>query len=292
METFTQLRTNFTKNEIEEIYNYLVEYSIINYEKHPLDILKRRYENALNIIKDKQIDKSFEELEEYLLNKQEKYLEVIKSNKDLINCVARSIIHILNEDIKRLTTNEEKLSYIFDFVTKVMIYNKDYEKYLFDIPPTNGITFNFNKTIPNDNEIFTSLVLKEVLNDEICNLICYLSKIWNIPVGKMYVNYKGKRHAINYYIIKGEISLIDATRKILNKDEKKHKCFLTSANKLNRNNDYIFDNTDILETFTIGEEYYEYKNVNINNTVQHIKRISPKIKFQKESQQIKTKSIK
>ena len=31
METFTTLKTNFTKSEIEEIYKHLVKYSIMNY---------------------------------------------------------------------------------------------------------------------------------------------------------------------------------------------------------------------------------------------------------------------
>jgi len=291
METFTPLKTSFTRSEIEEIYKHLVEYSIKNYEKHEIDVLKPRYENAIEMTKGEQLDKTFTELEIYLLEKHQKYLEIIKENKELIECVARSIINILNEDIKTLTTDEEKLSYIFDFVTKTISYDTDYKKYLLSIPPTNGITFNFKGTIPNDNEVFTTLVLREGLSDEICNLICYLGRIWNIPVGKIYVDYKGKRHAINYYAIKEETSLIDATRKIINKEERKHKCFLASANKLNRNNDYIFNSEQVTDTFTISEYDYEYKNVSLNSTIERIKKIIPKVKYQKQTQQVKIKTM-
>lgn len=291
METFTTLKTNFTKSEIEEIYKHLVKYSIMNYEKNPVDLLKKRYEKVLEIEGIEAINKSFDELEIYLLEKQQKYQEILKANKYLIECVSRSIIHILNEDIKKLTTNEEKLSYIFDFVTSTINYNKEHAKYLENVVLTNGITFNFKGTIPNDGEVFTTLVLKEGLNDEICNLIVFLGRMWNIPVGKMYVNYNGKRHAINYLNVKDEISLIDATRKIIDKEEKKHKCFLVSANKLNRNNNYVFNDEDIIDSFTVGEDEYEYKNGNINKTIQHIRKVIPKVKYQKEIQQTKIKTL-
>lgn len=291
MEVFTTLKTSFTKSEIEEIYKHLVKYSIINYERNPIEILKKRYESALEVEGIEEINKSFDEIEIYLLEKQQKYKEIIRSNKDLIDCVAHSIIHILNEDIKKLTTNEEKLSYIFDFVTSTISYDKEYAKYLHEIPLTNGITFNFKGTIPNDGEVFTTLVLGEGLSDEICNLIVYLAKVWNIPVGKMYVDYKGKRHAINYYAIKDEISLIDATRKIINKEEKKHKCFLVSANKLNRENNYVFNDEETIESFTVGEDEYKYENCNVKDTTEHVKRILPKVKYQKEIQQTKIKTL-
>ena len=291
MEVFTTLKTSFTKSEIEEIYKHLVEYSIINYERNPIEILKKRYESALEVEGIEEINKTFDEIEIYLLEKQQKYKEIISSNKDLIDCVAHSIIHILNEDIKKLTTNEEKLSYIFDFVTSTISYDKEYAKYLHEIPLTNGITFNFKGTIPNDGEVFTTLVLGEGLSDEICNLIVYLAKVWNIPVGKMYVDYKGKRHAINYYTIKDEISLIDATRKIINKEEKKHKCFLVSANKLNRENNYVFNDEETIESFTVGEDEYKYENCNVKDTTEHVKRILPKVKYQKEIQQTKIKTL-
>ena len=291
MEVFTTLKTSFTKSEIEEIYKHLVEYSIINYERNPIEILKKRYESALEVEGIEEINKTFDEIEIYLLEKQQKYKEIISSNKDLIDCVAHSIIHILNEDIKKLTTNEEKLSYIFDFVTSTISYDKEYAKYLHEIPLTNGITFNFKGTIPNDGEVFTTLVLGEGLSDEICNLIVYLARVWNIPVDKMYVDYKGKRHAINYYTIKDEISLIDATRKIINKEEKKHKCFLVSANKLNRENNYVFNNEETIESFTVGEDEYKYENCNVKDTTEHVKRILPKVKYQKEIQQTKIKTL-
>ena len=291
MEVFTTLKTSFTKSEIEEIYKHLVEYSIINYERNPIEILKKRYESALEVEGIEEINKTFDEIEIYLLEKQQKYKEIISSNKDLIDCVAHSIIHILNEDIKKLTTNEEKLSYIFDFVTSTISYDKEYAKYLHKIPLTNGITFNFKGTIPNDGEVFTTLVLGEGLSDEICNLIVYLARVWNIPVGKMYVDYKGKRHAINYYTIKDEISLIDATRKIINKEEKKHKCFLVSANKLNRENNYVFNDEETIESFTVGEDEYKYENCNVKDTTEHVKRILPKVKYQKEIQQTKIKTL-
>lgn len=291
METFTQLKTNFTISEISEIYSHLVEYSIMNYEKNPIETLKRRYENALEIRGEKQLNKTFDEIETYLIEKQQKYKEVIKTNKDLIECVARSIIHILNEDIKKLTTKEEKLSYIFDFVTSTINYDQESAKYLQNIPLTNGITFNFQRTIPNDNEVFTTLVLGEGLSNSISNLIVCLSRMWNIPVGKIYVDYKGRRHAINYLSFKDEISLIDATRKIINKEEKKHKCFLVSANKLNRGNDYVFNDDEDFESITVGEYDYEYDNCNIKETIQHVKRIIPKIKIQKEQQHEKTKTL-
>lgn len=291
MEVFTTLKTSFTKSEIEEIYKHLVEYSIINYERNPIEILKKRYESALEVEGIEEINKTFDEIEIYLLEKQQKYKEIISSNKDLIDCVAHSIIHILNEDIKKLTTNEEKLSYIFDFVTSTISYDKEYAKYLHEIPLTNGITFNFKGTIPNDGEVFTTLVLGEGLSDEICNLIVYLARVWNIPVGKMYVDYKGKRHAINYLSVKEEISLIDATRKIINKEEKKHKCFLVSANKLNRENNYVFNDEETIESFTVGEDEYKYENCNVKDTTEHVKRILPKVKYQKEIQQTKIKTL-
>ena len=291
MEVFTTLKTSFTKSEIEEIYKHLVKYSIINYERNPIEILKKRYESALEVEGIEEINKTFDEIEIYLLEKQQKYKEIISSNKDLIDCVAHSIIHILNEDIKKLTTNEEKLSYIFDFVTSTISYDKEYAKYSHEIPLTNSITFNFKGTIPNDGEVFTTLVLGEGLSDEICNLIVYLARVWNIPVGKMYVDYKGKRHAINYYTIKEEISLIDATRKIINKEEKKHKCFLVSANKLNRENNYVFNDEETIESFTVGEDEYKYENCNVKDTTEHVKRILPKVKYQKEIQQTKIKTL-
>lgn len=291
METFTTLKTNFTKSEIEEIYKHLVKYSIMNYEKNPVDLLKKRYEKVSETEGIETINKSFDELEIYLLEKQQKYQEILKANKYLIECVSHSIIHILNEDIKKLTTNEEKLSYIFDFVTSTISYDKEYAKYLHEIPLTNGITFNFKGTIPNDGEVFTTLVLGEGLSDEICNLIVYLARVWNIPVGKMYVDYKGKRHAINYLSVKEEISLIDATRKIINKEEKKHKCFLVSANKLNRENNYVFNNEETIESFTVGEDEYKYENCNVKDTTEHVKRILPKVKYQKEIQQTKIKTL-
>ena len=291
METFAPLKTSFTKSEIDEIYKHLVKYSILNYEKNPIEILKRRYESALEIEGIEEINKNLDEIEIYLLEKQQKYYEVLKANKDLIECVSRSIIHILNEDIKKLTTKEKKLSYIFDFVTNTISYNNECEKYSHNIPLTNGITFNFRGTIPNDSEAFSTLVLGEGLSDEICNLIVCLSRMWNIPVGKMYVDYKGKRHAVNYLIVKDEISLIDATRKIINKEEKKHKCFLVSTTKLNRENNYVFNEEETIESFTVGEDEYKYEECNIKNTTEHIKRILPKVKYQKEQQQVKTKKL-
>ena len=51
------------------------------------------------------------------------------------------------------------------------------------------------------------------------------------------------------------------------------------------------NNEETIESFTVGEDEYKYENCNVKDTTEHVKRILPKVKYQKEIQQTKIKTL-
>lgn len=272
------LVTYFTKEEIEKIYSYLVEYAIRNYEKN-----KEQYNgwavekyNYAKTLQNKTIDEQSEEIEQFLENKQEKYNQNLEDNKEVITAFCQIPVLILQRNLTGNETNEEILNYIFDFVTNYITYSEDYYKYCIKTPPTKNLEFDFKDLTPTNKDIEGLLVQGQGVCDEIANLICYLGKCFGVKIEKEFCRYKEDSHAINYVLINSNLTYIDATRKIRGQ-KTKEECFLISREELNKNHEYTF--REPKSSITIDKSNIPI-NYNMPQIINEIKTYLPKITYE------------
>ncbi len=273
------LISDFTQEEIDTIYNYLLEYSIRNYKKHEQELkplFEEKYQYALNLKKEQQITVplSDEELETFLLETQTKYQNNLNANKDVINVMYQIPLAILKINMPEDLTDEEKIYYLVEFLTNYITYSEDYFKYCVLTPPTKGFSFDFKNTVPVNHNVESLLIESQGLCDDICNLMIYLGKSFGLSINKINVTYKGRLHAINALKKDNTLSLMDTTRCIREKSIH-DQYLLVDKDTLNQQNEYQFHekltNTVTLPKTNIRDDYQILK------IIQEIKKYTPDI---------------
>ena len=286
------LETFFTKDDIEDIYDELIIYSIKKYQESEEEIksydskirktLERQYKQALIELKRRKIsiesleNKSITELKESLDNYQRNYYTILELNQPIINEIAENIKQVLFEVLSKLKTEEEKLSFLFDFSVEYFKYAQNNYQYCNQIPFTSSYFFDFKDNVPIDSNYNNTIVMGQGLCGDFANFLTITGRALGINIEKITATCNGNYHALNKVILKnGKVALIDMTPSIKNKVQKKY-CFLVSEEKLKEKNNYQFTEP-LPETTTIKIENLDTKKLAINLT-EELEKYRPQIK--------------
>ena len=250
------LETFFTDEDIKDIYDELVIYSIKKYEenKNMIESLdkesqkkfQKQYKIALLAMKEREINpetlknRNIQTLKASLDNYQQIYHTILKLNQPTTNEIALQMKEILLSTLSIPKNESEKASLLFDFTTNYFKYSYDCYKYCNQIPFVSEYDFDFKDNIPIDSNYNSILLMGQGLCTDIANFIAITGRNLGLNSEVISANHNDNFHALNKITFSnGEVSLIDATAFIKDKVPKSS-CFLVSEAKLNKQNNYSF----------------------------------------------------
>lgn len=262
------LETFFTDEDIKDIYDELVIYSIKKYEenKNMIESLdkesqkkfQKQYKIALLAMKEREINpetlknRNIQTLKASLDNYQQIYHTILKLNQPTTNEIALQMKEILLSTLSIPKNESEKASLLFDFTTNYFKYSYDCYKYCNQIPFVSEYDFDFKDNIPIDSNYNSILLMGQGLCTDIANFIAIIGRNLGLNIEVISANHNDNFHALNKITFSnGEVSLIDATAFIKDKAPKSS-CFLVSEAKLNHQNNYSF--TEELPSTTTLQE--------------------------------------
>lgn len=262
------LETFFTDEDIKDIYDELVIYSIKKYEenKNMIESLdkesqkkfQKQYKIALLAMKEREINpetlknRNIQTLKASLDNYQQIYHTILKLNQPTTNEIALQMKDILLSTLSIPKNESEKASLLFDFTTNYFKYSYDCYKYCNQIPFVSEYDFDFKDNIPIDSNYNSILLMGQGLCTDIANFIAITGRNLGLNIEVISANHNDNFHALNKITFSnGEVSLIDATALIKDKAPKSS-CFLVSEAKLNQQNNYSFTE-ELPSTITLQE---------------------------------------
>lgn len=262
------LETFFTDEDIKDIYDELVIYSIKKYEenKNMIESLdkesqkkfQKQYKIALLAMKEREINpetlknRNIQTLKASLDNYQQIYHTILKLNQPTTNEIALQMKEILLSTLSIPKNESEKASLLFDFTTNYFKYSYDCYKYCNQIPFVSEYDFDFKDNIPIDSNYNSILLMGQGLCTDIANFIAITGRNLGLNIEVISANHNDNFHALNKITFSnGEVSLIDATAFIKDKAPKSS-CFLVSEVKLNQQNNYSFTE-ELPSTITLQE---------------------------------------
>ena len=262
------LETFFTDEDIKDIYDELVIYSIKKYEenKNMIESLdkesqkkfQKQYKIALLAMKEREINpetlknRNIQTLKASLDNYQQIYHTILKLNQPTTNEIALQMKEILLSTLSIPKNESEKASLLFDFTTNYFKYSYDCYKYCNQIPFVSEYDFDFKDNIPIDSNYNSILLMGQGLCTDIANFIAITGRNLGLNIEVISANHNDNFHALNKITFSnGEVSLIDATAFIKDKVPKSS-CFLVSEAKLNKQNNYSFTE-ELPSTITLQE---------------------------------------
>ena len=262
------LETFFTDEDIKDIYDELVIYSIKKYEenKNMIESLdkesqkkfQKQYRIALLAMKEREINpetlknRNIQTLKASLDNYQQIYHTILKLNQPTTNEIALQMKEILLSTLSIPKNESEKASLLFDFTTNYFKYSYDCYKYCNQIPFVSEYDFDFKDNIPIDSNYNSILLMGQGLCTDIANFIAITGRNLGLNIEVISANHNDNFHALNKITFSnGEVSLIDATAFIKDKAPKSS-CFLVSEAKLNQQNNYSFTE-ELPSTITLQE---------------------------------------
>ncbi len=263
---------------VKKIYQNTVLYSIHRYQSLPemfQEFYQIKYQNAQEMKEELEIveDIEIEEAKEFLI-KNKKLIEDMKNqNQPVIDEIADQILAVLKQNLPKEATEIETCQYIFDYVINTMEYATDWLKYCNSIPPIDGYDVMLYKGVPLSTSYKGLLVTRQGVCEDIVNLIIDIGKELGVSIYRENCEHNQNLHAINYIIVNGQKSYLDATSVIL-KTKTKEEAFLVSQEELNKNQDYTF-RTD-QESFTLPHPNITY---DINQIIKNTDLIMPKIEY-------------
>ena len=262
------LETFFTDEDIKDIYDELVIYSIKKYEenKNMIESLdkesqrkfQKQYKIALLAMKEREINpetlknRNIQTLKASIDNYQQIYHTILKLNQPTTNEIALQMKEILLSTLSIPKNESEKVSLLFDFTTNYFKYSYDCYKYCNQIPFVSEYDFDFKDNIPIDSNYNSILLMGQGLCTDIANFIAITGRNLGLNIEVISANHNDNFHALNKITFSnGEVSLIDATAFIKDKAPKSS-CFLVSEAKLNQQNNYSFTE-ELPSTITLQE---------------------------------------
>ena len=256
-----QLETFFNEEDIQEIYDEVIIYSILKYQTLTSEWQGEFYEKYCHAIQLKEQraipdilvhHNSLEHLNQKLTNYQTLYNTILQLNESIIDQIGPQIMEFIVKTIDQEETEYKKVNLLFDFLTTYLTYSEEYYQHCLQVPPVDGFTFDFKNNIPVDCSINGLLVIGQGVCDDFSNLLMMLGKKLKLNISKVICEYQGELHALNMITFQdGTNSLIDTTRKI-RQDKSKEECFLVSQEKLNKDKNYTFPQT-IPQTITFSQ---------------------------------------
>lgn len=298
-----KLETFFKEKDIDDIHNIILIYSILKYKELPKiwqEEFKERYTYAIQKLKERNINLNIleniklEDLNERLTEYEMIYSTNVELNRDLVSRSGLEITREIVYTINKKQTEIDKITYLFDFITKYLTYSEDYNNYFLKPPPVERFKFEFKDNIPIEinnisieKSINNTLVMQQGLCDDISNVLQYIGRILNLNISTMTCNYNGTLHCVNQITLSdGNNYLIDATR-LIKKEKTKEECFLVSAEYLNKDNNYKFKE-DISITKTYEKEIPNYLSESLE-LINNINNLLPQIDDLNHQNKLRTK---
>ena len=266
------LETFFTDEDIKEIYDELVIYSIKKYEieKESLDTIdieiknkiKKQYKRALFALQERKINpenlnnETLQQMEKNLNTYQQNYDMLLNLNKNTIDDLALQMQEILLGNLSNIGNELERVSLLFDFATNYFNYSYDCYQYCNQIPFVSKYAFDFKDNIPVDSTYNSTLVMGQGLCGDFANFLKETGHLIGLNMETLTAMHNENYHALNKITFSnGETSFIDVTAHIKDKIPKSS-CFLVSEAKLNEKSTYHF-NDDFSKTVTIPIDHLD-----------------------------------
>ncbi len=233
----------YNKSAIQQIYSNVLQLSIFNYQTLPEFIkeeLKGKYENAL-LLKDQLTEPPFDNIQditEFLTAVCEDIQRVRLQNQPVIDLYTSQVEQLLDNYIPNNLNCLEKLEFLFDFITNWISFSEDTFQYCCNIPPANGLFFNFYHGVPLSNSYAGLLVTRQGLSGDIANLYVYLARNLGINLETISYIQDGNLYTINKIALEnGGVSYIDATA-VIRGLKTKREAFLVSKDAFNQTDNY------------------------------------------------------
>lgn len=229
--------TGIKDKYIKEIHKNIVllsekRYHLFSEEERKLTEWK--YQNVLEAKKEFNIKENNNYNVEYYLKKQKELIEDIKrKNQPIIDKLTIKIVEILKQQMPNSLTDLEKVEYIFDYVTNVISYNEEWNKYFYKLSLLPEYDFKFYKGVPLGNNDEGILVTKSAMCKQISNLLVFLGNQLGVNIYIEEYLYNNNEHAINYILSKKEKLYINATS-VIRKRTTKEESFLLPREKLDK----------------------------------------------------------
>lgn len=273
----------FTTEEIEQINQCLVEYSVKHYEEKETEMkihFREKYDYAKKRLTETgKTDLPIECLEDFLLEKLDKYRRNIEANHELLELNKTVTVAILKKRMPIDLNMEEKVYYLIEFLTRFVSFSEKYFENCILTPPTNNIEFDFKNNTPLEHSIEGVLVQEQGTCEDICNTMVYLGRELDVPIGKVIIRLNGRIYAINTLEIDDDISLIDVTRCIKEHHINDQFCLV---DKYSLPDEYQIrtklKNTITLEKTNIKTEY------DMNQIIQEIRNYLPSVEYHEETE--------
>lgn len=222
---------------INEIYKNIVllsekRYHLLSEEEKILNEWK--YKKALEVKKELNIREDVNyDVESYLKKQRELIEDIKKINQPIIDEMTIRIVEFLRNEMPNGLTDFEKIEYIFDYVTNVMYYNEEWNKYCYKLPTLSEYNFKFYEGIPLGNTYEGILVTKNATCKEISNLLAFLGEQLGVNICVEEYLYNNNEHAINY-ILSNEGNLYINATSVIRKRTTKEESFLLPRDDLDK----------------------------------------------------------
>lgn len=222
---------------IEEIHKNIVllsEKRYHHFSEEEQKLIQWKYQNVLEAKKEFNIKENNNYNVESSLEKQKELIEDIKrKNEPIIHELTTKIVEILKQEMPNNLTDFEKVEFIFDYVTNIMSYNEEWNKYFYKLVLLPEYDFKFYKGVPLGNNDEGILVTKSAMCKQISNLLVFLGKQLGVNIYMEEYLHNNNKHAINYIVSKKEKFYINATS-VIRKRTTKEESFLLPREKLDK----------------------------------------------------------
>ena len=229
----------FSKAEVAKIYRSKLIYSLVKYEQQGDDFKEfnhDKYCTALNLMEKNFDNNIIDEVIDYLDNKKSEYIKIANDNQEVIDLIADQLVKNLANQAYMLPNDLEKCRFLFEYVSKMIKYDYDSKRYNRFIPFGEDYDFEFYNGIPLSNSYKGLLVTKAGLSDNIANLMVFLGYKLGLDIGIISCqNYNGS-YMINTVNINGNISYMDVTSAVREKNPIEYTCLVDRATLLKNNN--------------------------------------------------------
>ncbi len=285
------LETFFTNEDIKDIYDELVIYSIKKYEieqekieklnQETKSTIKKQYKRALLALKKRKIksetlnNKTIEQLEKSLITYQQNYYMILSLNENTIDDIALQMKERLLTSLLSVENELERISLLFDFMSEYFSYSYVCHQYCNQIPFASEYAFDFKNNIPIDSTYNSTLVMGQGLCGDLANFLKVTGQAIGLNIETICVNHNNSYHSLNKITFSnGQSSLIDITSHIKDRVPKSS-CFLVSESKLNEQNVYHFFE-ELPQTITIPSNNLNTQELAIN-LANELKKYYPEI---------------
>lgn len=210
--------TAFKEEEIRKIYINKVIYSLLKYNQQSDNIkafYKEKYEYARNLHRGNFEGGVLEEVRAILDEEKEKYKAIRQGNQEVVDFIAPIIVHNFTNGCNPQYTEEQRIKYLLEYVTKTFKYNFDAKKYNHNIPFGMDYDLEFSNSVP-VSDFKSLLITKEILGSELASIIKILGDYIGLDIRIVIAENEdtNELHYLNAVLLHGKTNDVETLDKL------------------------------------------------------------------------------